>query len=130
MQSKTPSIIRKYVRKSKSPFKGDDSTILLLANCKEETGQTILSFERYIYLHRDEVGKWLGISISRSIATELNDDRGQYRTVTDGLVILLRYYQDIDAFLRPFSSEIESLFGIDSCTWLIAAKARWRKLLK
>ena len=130
MKDNKTSIIRKYVRKSRSPFTGDDSTLLLLANYQEEGDQLLLSFERYIYLHRDEVGRWLGISLSSSIIDELSDDEGKYRSGIQALSVLLKYHSDIGEFIQYFSDEIESIFGIDAQTWLIACKARWRKLLK
>jgi len=130
MNDNKTSIIRKYVRKSRSPFTGDDSTLLLLANYQEEGDQLLLSFERYIYLHRDEVGRWLGISLSSSIIDELSDDKGKYRSGIQALSVLLKYHNEIGEFIHYFSGEIESIFGIDAQTWLIACKARWRKLLK
>lgn len=130
MNDNKTSIIRKYVRKSRSPFTGDDSTLLLLANYQEDGDQLLLSFERYIYLHRDEVGRWLGISLSSSIIDELSDDKGKYRSGIQALSVLLKYHNEIGEFIQYFSGEIESLFGIDAQTWLIACKARWRKLLK
>ena len=130
MNDNKTSIIRKYVRKSRSPFTGDDSTILLLANLTVDGEEVHLSFERYIYLHRDEVGKWLGISLSSSIIDELSDDEGKYRCGIQALSVLLKYHNEIGEFTQYFSDEIESLFGIDAQTWLIACKARWRKLLK
>ena len=130
MKDNKTSIIRKYVRKSRSPFTGDDSTLLLLANHQEDGDQLLLSFDRYIYLHRDEVGRWLGISLSSSITDELSDDEGKYRSGIQALSVLLKYHNEIGEFIQYFSDEIESIFGIDAQTWLIACKARWRKLLK
>lgn len=130
MKDNNISIIRKYVRQSRSPFTGDDSTILLLANLKVDGEEIQLGFERYIYLHRDEVGRWLGISLSSSIIDELSDDEGKYRSGIQALSVLLKYHSEICEFIQYFSDEIESIFGIDAQTWLIACKARWRKLLK
>lgn len=130
MQDNKTSIIRKYKRQSRSPFVGDDSTILLLANLKADGEKIQLGFERYIYLHRDEVGRWLGISLSSSIIDELSDDEGKYRSGIKALSVLLRYQSEIGEFTQYFTDEIESIFGIDAQTWLIACKARWRKLLK
>lgn len=130
MNDNKTSIIRKYVRQSRTPFIGDDSTILLLANMKVDGEEINLGFERYIYLHRDEVGRWLGISLSSSIIDELSDDEGKYRSGIQALSVLLKYHSEIGEFIQYFSDEIESIFGIDAQTWLIACKARWRKLLK
>lgn len=130
MQDTTQSIIRKYQRQSRSPFEGDDSTILLLANATVKANEVEVNYQRYIYLHRDEVGRWLGISISKSIEDSLDDGGGKYRQGAEALLLLLSYNQEISNFLRLFSDEVESIFGIDAETWMIACKARWRKILK
>ena len=129
MQDLKTSIIRKYQRRSRSPFEGDDSTILLLANVTAEPSGIVLDYQRYIYLHRDNVGKWLGISISNSLEQEIDDGGGKYRQGKEALSLLLSYHQEINDFLRHFSDEVESIFGIDAETWMIACKARWRKLI-
>ena len=129
MQDLKTSIIRKYQRRSRSPFEGDDSTILLLANVTAEPSGIVLDYQRYVYLHRDNVGRWLGISISHSLEQEMEDGGGKYRQGKEALSLLLYYHQEITDFLRHFSDEIESIFGIDAETWMIACKARWRKIL-
>ena len=129
MQDLKTSIIRKYQRKPRSQFKGDDSTILLLANVTDEPTDVVLDYQRYIYLHRDNVGKWLGISISHSLEKEIEDGGGKYRQGKEALSVLLSYHQEISVFLRHFSDEVESIFGIDAETWMIACKVRWRKLI-
>ncbi|WP_076011054.1 hypothetical protein [Alteromonas abrolhosensis] len=130
MQGSTPSIIRKYLRRSRSPFEGDDSTILLLANFTAEPTGVVLDYQRYIYLHRDSVGRWLGISISNSLEQEMDDGGGKYRQGKGALSVLLSYHDEITNFLRNFSGDVESIFGIDAETWMIACKARWRKLTR
>ncbi len=130
MQYLKPSIIRKYQRRSRSPFEGDDSTILLLANVSAEPTGVVLDYQRYIYLHRDNVGKWLGISISNSLEQVMDDGGGKYRQGKEALSLLLSYHQEINGFLRHFSDEVESIFGIDAETWMIVCKARWKKILK
>ena len=129
MQDKKLTIIRKYQRRSRSPFEGDDSTILLLANVTAEPSGIVLDYQRYIYLHRDNVGRWLGISISHSLEQEMDDGVGKYRQGKEALSLLLSCHQEITVFLRHFSGDVESIFGIDAETWMIACKARWRKKL-
>ena len=129
MQDKKLTIIRKYQRRSRSPFEGDDSTILLLANVTAEPSGIVLDYQRYVYLHRDNVGRWLGISISHSLVQEMEDGGGKYRQGREALSLLLSYHQEISDFLRHFSGDVESIFGIDAETWMIACKARWRKKL-
>ncbi|WP_240917505.1 hypothetical protein [Pseudoalteromonas sp. Z9A6] len=65
MKDQKSPFIRQYVRASRSPW-DDSSTILLLADVVNK--QTLeLGHTHYIYLHRDSVGKALGISISNSL---------------------------------------------------------------
>ncbi|CAA0295617.1 hypothetical protein HGG65_08870 [Alteromonadaceae bacterium A_SAG4] len=128
MKDSKHSIVRKYVRQSRSPFVGDDSTILLLATVTEDNDQIAVSYDRYIYLHRDQVGRWLGISISKAVEAELTDGGGKYRENASALKVLLHYHSHIKTFLSYFSDEIEAIFGLDSETWLYACKARWKKL--
>jgi len=130
MQDTNLTIIRKYQRRSRWPFEGDDSTILLLANVTAEPSGIVLDYQRYIYLHRDNVGRWLGISISHSLEQEMDDGVGKYRQGKEALSLLLSCHQEITDFLRHFSGDVESIFGIDAETWMIACKARWRKKLK
>lgn len=130
MKDSKHCIVRKYVRQSRSPFVDDDSTILLLASLSEESNQITVSYDRYIYLHRDQVGRWLGISISKALEEELADGGGKYREHASALRVLLRYHSDIKTFLSFFSDEVETIFGLDSETWLYACKARWLKRLK
>ena len=59
-------IVRKYTRESKSPFQ-DASTSLWLASITNED-RLELDFSQYIYVHRDDVGKVVGVSVSKSIS--------------------------------------------------------------
>jgi len=123
------SIIRKYKRQSRSPFNGDDSTVLLMATIAGSEPLT-LRYDRFIYLHRDEVGRWLGISLSNHVADELADDKGKYRCGLDMYYVLFNYQVEIADFLTHFSDEITALFGIDTATWLEVAQSRWSSMLK
>ncbi|MGQ8366589.1 hypothetical protein [Glaciecola sp. 1036] len=130
MKTQQLQIIRKYKRQSKSKWQEqDDSTILLLATV-DNVKSLSLKYDRYIYLHRDEVGKWLGISLSNQIQDELGDDIGKYREGLDMLEVLLKFHCEIFNFLEHFSDEIESIMGIDVFGWLEAAELRWHSKLK
>lgn len=130
MKTQQSQIIRKYKMQSKSKWQEqDDSTILLLATVEDKEILS-LKYDRYIYLHRDEVGRWLGISLSNQIQTELADDNGKFRECFDMLAVLLKYHCEISGFLAYFSDEIEAIFGIDAATWLEIAQSRWHSLLK
>ena len=123
------SIIRKYKRQSRSPFEGDDSTILLMATIAGSEPLT-LRYDRFIYLHRDEVGRWLGISLSNQVIDEMADEKGKYRCGLDMLYVLFNYQKEIADFLAHFSDEVTALFGIDAAAWLEVAQLRWSTRLK
>lgn len=129
MKTQKSSIIRKYKRQSKSPFDGDDSTILLMATITDKESLS-LKYDRYIYLHRDEVGRWLGISLSNQIQSELDDDKGKYRENIDMLKVLVKYHNEIFNFLVHFSDEFESIFGTDVQSWIEIARQHWCSKLK
>lgn len=126
---KTLSIIKKYKRKSRSKWQDrDDSTILLLATVNSSQ-MLELTYDRYIYLHRSDVGEWLGISISKQLQIELNIDE-QYHEDEAMLSILLHFQDDILNFLEHFEQEFEAIFGIDPLSYFAAAEIRWRSLLE
>ncbi len=128
MKTQQSKIIRKYKRQSKSKWQQlDDSTILLLATFEDKESLS-LKYDRYIYLHRDEVGRWLGISISRMIQDSL-DLGDKYLCGADMFSVLLRYKNEILDFLEFFSDEFESLFGLDPLTYLAAAEICWQSKL-
>ncbi|MBT1066158.1 hypothetical protein KJY73_21460 [Bowmanella sp. Y26] len=123
------SIIRLYQRASRSPFTGDTSTILLLANLVRTDQNLALQFDRYIYLHRDAVGRWLGISLSNQLIDELNDRQGKYRRGIAMVETLYKLREEIAMFLVHFSDEFETVFGVDAEGWIEAAYLRWRMIL-
>lgn len=124
MKTKAPSIVKKYKRASRSPFAGDDSTILLLATV--DNFETLeLKFDRYLYLHRDNVGRWLGISLSQSLIDELADDNGKYRAKTEMIEVLYLLRNDIANFLECFTEEIAAIFGLGATEWVKAVSDLW-----
>lgn len=123
-------IIKKYKRKSKSKWSDlDDSCILMLAKVKDASNCS-LCFERTIYLHRDSVGRWLGVSISNQLQNELNDGIGKFHDGTDMLNVLLRYSDEMLQFWRSLPRQVhddfESVFGIDPLSWFESCKLRWK----
>ncbi|MFC3093610.1 hypothetical protein DRW07_05245 [Alteromonas sediminis] len=128
MKAKTTSIIRKYKRSSRSPFSGDDSTILLLATI-ENIDSLQLRFDRYVYLHRDDVGRWLGISLSNQLVDEFDDGKGKYRSGIHMIEVLFKLKDEIVTFLAHFSDDISTILGLDAARWLEAATPGWRKAL-
>ncbi|QYJ77429.1 hypothetical protein [Shewanella acanthi] len=117
--------IRIYQRKSKSPW-DDHSTLLLLADIDETSSdQYALQFTRYIYLHRDERGQHLGISISKSLLEEHTEFDSQYLEDFDMRMLLLMYKDDISAFCEMFADEFKQVFGLPPSIYFDAAEQFW-----
>tara|TARA_R110000851_G_scaffold67191_4_gene151667 strand:- start:59161 stop:59568 length:408 start_codon:yes stop_codon:yes gene_type:complete len=117
----TQQLIRVYKRQSKSPWT-DHSTVLLLADHKLENDEIQLSFNKYIYLHRNVEGQILGISISKSILESNPEFQTQYLEGIDAYMMLLIYIDDIAAFCELFSKEFVSIFGIHPNYYFEAAE--------
>ena len=120
--------IRKYKRVSKSKWSSHDkSTVLLLADViVDSDGEIELGFTRYIYLHRDEVGKVLGISISKAIfdGTDLHFEE-RYLEGNDMLLLLLTYIDEITEFCELFSDEFKSIFMLPPKEYFEVAIQVW-----
>ncbi|TMO56529.1 hypothetical protein [Pseudoalteromonas aurantia] len=120
--------IRKYKRISKSKWASHDkSTILPLAEVVDDTDDEIeLGFTRYIYLHRDEVGKVLGISISKAIfeETDLHFEE-RYLEGSDMLLLLLTYIDEITEFCDLFTDEFKSIFMLSPEEYFEVAIQVW-----
>ena len=130
MKDTQTQFIRKYKRASKSPW-DDESTILLLAGVNSADGVTLdLDFAEYIYMHRDGVGKVLGISISRSILLVNEQFTGRYLEGIEMYALLLLYLDDITEFCSLFSDEFESVFLIDPRDYFEVAELRWYSLIE
>lgn len=116
--------IRKYKRVSKSKWATlDKSTILLLADVTGTAENEVeLGFSKYIYLHRDDVGKVLGISISKSIfdahSTQFED---RYLEGEDMLTVMLIYVDEIIEFCELFKNDFESAFLLSPRVYFEAA---------
>ncbi|MEI4549937.1 hypothetical protein [Pseudoalteromonas spongiae] len=120
--------IRKYKRISKSKWSSQDkSTILLLADVTGTAeNEVAFGFSKYIYLHRDDVGKVLGISISKSIfdsySTQFED---RYLEDEDMLTVMLIYIDEIIEFCELFTDDFESVFMLSPRVYFEAAIAQW-----
>ena len=120
--------IRKYKRISKSKWASQDkSTILLLADITGTSeGEIELNFSRYIYLHRDDVGRVLGISISKSIFDEYSTQfEDRYLEDEDMLTLILIHIDEIIEFCELFSDEFESVFMLSPKVYFEAAIPQW-----
>ena len=121
--------IRIYKRASQSPWR-DHSTVLLMANTSQNKGTTELEFSRYIYMHRDIVGRILGLSLSKTITAEA--DISDERYVSDEMmyVILLTYIDEITAFCELYSEEFESIFLAKPAQFFASFAEYWAEKLE
>ncbi len=78
MSDNNTQFIRKYKRASKSIWNTDSSTLLLLADAVNDIDGVELSFSNYIYLHQDNVGRVLGISISKAMLVQHPEFESRY----------------------------------------------------
>ncbi|MBW4967631.1 hypothetical protein KZZ04_14795 [Pseudoalteromonas sp. CR1] len=123
MKNIKSQFIRQYVRASRSPW-DDCSTILLLADVVNE--QTLeLNFNNYIYLHRDSVGKILGISISNSMLEKNPSFENRYLEGQDMTLFLLIHIEQITQFCELFSEEFQQIFMQTPTTFFVAAESDW-----
>ncbi|WP_165744219.1 hypothetical protein [Pseudoalteromonas sp. Z9A6] len=123
MKNTKSQFIRQYVRASRSPW-DDCSTILLLADVVDEQSLE-LNFNNYIYLHRDSVGKILGISISNSLLEKNPSFENRYLEGVDMVLFLLIYIEQIIQFCKLFSEEFQQIFMQTPTTFFAAAENDW-----
>ncbi|KPV98960.1 hypothetical protein [Pseudoalteromonas sp. P1-11] len=123
MKNTKSQFIRQYVRASQSPW-DDCSTILLLADVVDEQSLE-LNFNNYIYLHRDSVGKILGISISNSMLKKNPSFENRYLEGHDMVLFLLIYIEQITQFCELFSEEFQQIFMQTPTTFFAAAESDW-----
>ena len=69
-----------------------------------------MSFNNYIYLHRNVECQMIGISISKSLLEDNAELESQYLTGIGAYMMLLIYIEDIAAFCELFSNEFISIF--------------------
>ncbi len=132
MSDRNTKFIRKYIRKSKSKWsEEDDSTILLLADYTQDNcGDIDLSFNRYIYLHRDEVGRILGISISKKMLDDNPEFDSRYLDEIDMYGFLLMHIDEVTAFCELYTDDFEAIFGIPPSDYFEAAEIRWFSIIR
>ena len=114
MSDKKSLFIRKFVRSSRSPWQ-DSSTNLLYAKIEESTGD--IDFSQYIYLHRDEIGRILGISRSKSLMGE-------------NPALLLLYIEEITEFTSRFSDQFEQVFMLNPRSYFEVAAQHWCSIIE
>ena len=120
-------IVRKYTRESKSPFQ-DASTSLWLANVTNED-RLELDFSQYIYVHRDDVGKVVGVSVSKSIARE-HSLESQYLEGSGMYSILIFYIDQIKDFCEHWADEFEQFFLLPPDLFFELAQWHWNTIIE
>ncbi|OBT08227.1 hypothetical protein A9267_10950 [Shewanella sp. UCD-FRSSP16_17] len=128
MNKSQTQLIRVYKRQSKSPW-DDHSTVLLLADHQLENNEVQVSFNKYIYLHRNVQGQMIGISISKSLLEENAELESQYLTGIEAYMMLLIYIDDIAAFCERFRNEFKSIFGVYPHYYFETAEQCWSDLI-
>lgn len=129
MQDKKSQFIRLYQRSSKSPW-NDASTILLYATVVKTSNSLELEFDRFIYLHRDTVGRVLGVSIAKSLLDSHPEFESKYLEGIDMYSMLLQYLEDIIDFTNHFADEFQQLFMLDPKTYFEAAALNWCSIIE
>jgi hypothetical protein len=125
MSDKKSQFIKLYKKSGRSNWL-DKSTILLYADSKNTSGELQLDFTRYIYLHRDDVGRALGISISKTMQNEnLEFGSTQYLSDFDMYTFLLVYLEEITEFCSLFADEFEQIFLLDPRSYFEVAAISW-----
>lgn len=131
MSDKNTQFIRKYKRQSKSIWEDDASTLLLYADVEQTKGKKItLNFKRYVYLHRDDVGRALGISVSSKMLEETPEFDSRYLEDFEMYGFLLMYLDIITEFCCLFSDEFERIFMLEPRDYFEAAELRWFSILR
>ncbi len=129
MSDTNTQFIRKYKRASKSPWDNDASTILLLADIVNSDKELELAFSNYIYLHRDLVGRALGISISVALVEQHPEFESRYLEGIEMYAFLIMYVDEITEFCSLFTDEFESIFLLEPRNFFEAAEQRWFSIL-
>lgn len=116
---------RVYQRASKSPFL-DHSTLLWLASavCGNELDLAI-SYERYIYIHRETTGSVCGISVSKQILAENPEFEERYLDGVEMYAFLLLHIDEIAAFCELFKDEFETIFLLAPLDYFEVAERVW-----
>jgi hypothetical protein len=128
MKNIKSQFIRQYVRASKSPW-DDSSTVLLLADIIDNSTLE-LAFKNYIYLHRDIVGRVLGISISNQLLEANPEFSTRYLEGIEMYAFLLIHIEQITNFCCLFSAEFERVFMANPKTFFAAAENHWLDVLE
>lgn len=131
MSDSNTQFIRKYKRQSKSIWEDDASTLLLYADVEQIKGKKLtLNFTRYVYLHRDDVGRVQGISVSNKMLEETPEFDSRYLEDFEMYGFLLMHLDIITEFCCLFSDEFERIFLLEPRDYFEAAELRWFSILR
>lgn len=128
-QKQQIKFVKKLQRESKSPF-NDSSTSLWLANIVSKPDEELeLNYSRYIYAHRDDCGRIVGISISKSMVAEHPNINTQYLTGDLMYGILIFYINEIQSFCELWADEFEMFHLLPPDDYFEAASWRWNAIV-
>ncbi|MCK8134696.1 hypothetical protein [Pseudoalteromonas sp. 2CM28B] len=130
-QNQQIKFVKQLTRASKAPFE-TISTSLWLANVISADGEPlILDYSRYLYIHRDAVGKITGISISKTMVGDHLNVHSQYIEYGDLMFgILIFYIEEIESFCQLWANEFEKYFLLPPDDYFEAASWRWNSIVK
>ena len=129
-QNQQIKFVKQLIRASKAPFE-TISTSLWLANVISADGEPlVLDYSRYLYIHRDAVGKITGISISKAMVGDHPNVHSQYIEYGDLMFgILIFYIEEIENFCQLWASEFEKYFLLSPDDYFEAASWRWNSIV-
>jgi hypothetical protein len=132
MSDTNTQFIRKYKRQSQSIWKGRDmSTLLLYCDVVSSDENNVeLSFTNYIYMHRDDLGRPLGLSISKKMLEDNADFASRYLEDIHMYCFLLIHLEKITNFCCLFADEFESIFLLEPRAYFAAAETRWFNIIE
>ncbi|MGI2107435.1 hypothetical protein ACRN9A_20100 [Shewanella frigidimarina] len=111
--------------KSNSSITGNYS-LLLLADVDSNNDSAKLGFNRYIYLHLDNQGYMLGISISESVSNKHAAKHGeQYLIGEDMFKTLLIYKDEISVFCELYYTEFHKIFDLSPTDYFEFSSVLW-----
>lgn len=123
-------LVRIYKRASKSPWDDDTTTVLLLADLTRRDLELNIGYQRYIYLHRNEQGKALGLSLSATLAEELGLEDVRYAEGELMYAVLLYFKKQIIEFCSHFTDEFEQLFLAAPSHYFSVMESYWQAKLE
>lgn len=129
-QNQQIKFVKQLTRASKAPFE-TISTSLWLANVISADGEPlVLDYSRYLYIHRDAVGKITGISISKAMVDDHPNVHSQYIEYGDLMLgILIFYIEEIENFCQLWANEFEKYFLLPPGDYFEAASWRWNSIV-